>query len=204
MSRFVCATRSENRGIAHLTSYRSQRTSSDMLNSVKIWEAGRATSAASTFFDSIRIGPNDEEFVDGATGSNNPVREVYTAAKDLWPARDFDARIKCLVSIGTGQPSLDAFGDNIIDIAKTLKEITMDTEYTAEVFRREHRELAIENRYFRFNVEKGLEKIGLEDSKRRNAIVAATRRYYESQAVLEQMQACRETLWTRECISIYA
>ena len=40
------------------------------------WEACRATSAASSFFDPIAIGRYKEEFGDGATGANNPVLEV--------------------------------------------------------------------------------------------------------------------------------
>jgi patatin-like phospholipase/acyl hydrolase len=39
-------------------------------------EACRATSAATSFFDPIAVGRFGEEFVDGATGANNPVREV--------------------------------------------------------------------------------------------------------------------------------
>ena len=171
---------------------------SDLLNTTKIWEAARATSSASTFFDPIKIGVHGEEFLDGATGSNNPVRDVCTAAKDLWPEGNLEGRIKCLVSIGTGQPSLQPFGDNIFDIAKTLKDIATETAITAEMFLREHRDLAKEDRYFRFDVDRGLEDIALEDYQSRKSIVAATRKYVESQTVLEQMQACGENLSARE------
>jgi len=47
-----------------------------MLNKVKIWEAARATSAATSFFNPITIGT--ESFVDGATGANNPINELWT------------------------------------------------------------------------------------------------------------------------------
>jgi len=56
-----------------LTSYMSPRGGSDLLNSVRIWEACRATSAASSFFNPIAIGRYKEEFMDGATGANNPI-----------------------------------------------------------------------------------------------------------------------------------
>jgi len=200
----VCATSAENRDIVHLTSYRSPRHPSDLLDVAKIWEAGRATSAASTFFDPIKIGPYGEEFVDGAAGSNNPVRELWTEAMDMWPVRALEGNIKCLVSIGTGQPSLNPFGDTLLDIAKTLTEIATDTERTAEVFLREHQDLARRKCYFRFNVEKGLEDIGLEDSKQRNVIAAATRRYIVSQVVHEHMKTCAENLSTRECASQFS
>ena len=54
-------------------SYQSTRGSSDLLRKTKIWEAARATSAAPSFFDSIKIGEYGEEFTDGGTGANNPV-----------------------------------------------------------------------------------------------------------------------------------
>jgi patatin-like phospholipase/acyl hydrolase len=59
-----------------LTSYQSPRGGIHLVNSTKIWEACRATSAATSFFDSIAIGPYEEEFVDGALRANNPVYAV--------------------------------------------------------------------------------------------------------------------------------
>lgn len=59
-----------------LTSYKSPRGGKDLLNSVKIWKACRATSAASFFFDFITIGRFGEKFVNKATGANNPVWEI--------------------------------------------------------------------------------------------------------------------------------
>lgn len=53
-----------------------------LLNIAKTWEAARATSAASSFFNSIYIG--DEGFVDDASGANNPIDEVWSEARDIW------------------------------------------------------------------------------------------------------------------------
>ena len=61
---FVCATRAENSAPAVLRSYESSRND-PFYDICQIWEAVRATSAASTFFEPIQIGPNDETFVDG-------------------------------------------------------------------------------------------------------------------------------------------
>ncbi|KAJ5047785.1 hypothetical protein J3E74DRAFT_283391 [Bipolaris maydis] len=68
---FVCATSKETSETVCLTSYRTPRGGSGLLNSVTIWEACRATSAATSFFDSIAIRWFGEQFVDGATGANN-------------------------------------------------------------------------------------------------------------------------------------
>ena len=123
---------------------------------------------------------------------------------DMWPQGALEGNIKCLVSIGTGQPSLKPFGDSLIDIGKTLLDLATDTEYTAELFLREHRELARRKCYFRFNVEKGLENVGLEDSQQMNVIAAATGKYLRSQTVYEQLQSCAENLLSRECASHFA
>lgn len=165
----------------------------------------RATSAASTFFEPITIGPHCEIFVDGATGANNPIREVWTAAMDMWPATQYgplNGNIKCLVSIGTGVPSLKAFGDSVLEVGKTLLKISTETEGTAESFVQEHSDMDDENRYFRFNVLNGLGDIGLEEYKRMGDIAAATRQYIQTQDVFKKMKACGNNLAGRERTSM--
>jgi predicted acylesterase/phospholipase RssA len=200
-SRFVCATSKETSETVCLTSYRSPRGGSDLLNSVQIWEACRATSAASTFFNPIAVGRFNEGFVDGATGANNPVWEVWNQAQLLWGPQPLENKIKCLVSIGTGVPSLKPFQDDVFHIGDTLVAIATETEQTAERFYRDKSHLDDRGQYYRFNVDRGLEDIGLEESKKRKEIAAATRRYVGSQGVFKQMQACAGSLAGRECQS---
>jgi hypothetical protein len=194
----LCATSSESRDISHLTSYYSPRQANDLLQVMRIWEAARATSAASTFFDPIKIGPHGEEFIDGATGANNPVRELWTEAQDLWPEIQSYKELKCFISIGTGQPSLKAFGANVIEIARTMVEIATETENTARMFEKEHRTIVRDGRYFRFNVDKGLEEVGLEAAEKRNIIVSRTRLYLKSEHVFSQIQACAASLVSKQ------
>ncbi|KAF2801475.1 uncharacterized protein BDZ99DRAFT_221763 [Mytilinidion resinicola] len=186
---FVCATSAETSDTVQLTSYRSPGGSEQLLRSTKIWEAGRATSAASSFFDPITIGDFNEGFVDGATGANNPVYEVWNEAQDIWPSGSLEEKISCFVSIGTGVPSLKPFSKKLVGIPKNLVAIATETEKTAERFCRDKSALDNKGRYYRFNVLRGLEDIGLEDSKQKNAIIAATNRYIKSQAVTKQMRA---------------
>ena len=197
--RFVCATSKQTSETVCLTSYKSARGSGDLLNSVTIWEACRATSAASSFFDSIAVGRYGEEFVDGATGANNPVWEVWNQAQLVWGPQPVEDRVKCLVSIGTGIPSLKPFRDDLFHIGETLIAIATETEQTAEKFRRDKTHLDNIGRYYRFNVARGLEEIGLEESKKRKDIAAATRRYVGLQDVLKQMQACANNVSGKEC-----
>ncbi|KAF2187332.1 FabD/lysophospholipase-like protein [Zopfia rhizophila CBS 207.26] len=195
---FVCATSSATGDMVRLTSYRSPRSRERLLRTTKIWEAGRATSAASSFFDPITISDFGESFVDGATGANNPVYEVWNEAQDVWPSGSLEDKVKCLVSIGMGVPSLVPFKANLIDIRQSLLAVATEMEKTAERFSRDKSRFDDAGRYYRFSVLTGLEDIGLEESKQRNAIIAATDRYIESQAVFKQMKACVNGMYGKE------
>jgi predicted acylesterase/phospholipase RssA len=190
--RFVCAVRAQNRSVTLLRNYYSDRDAND--STIPIWKAARATSAASTFFNPIKIGEHNETYVDGAVGANNPINKLWSAAKDLYPNGHLDDRIACLVSIGTGEPAVEAFGEDLVDIAKSLKNMATETTKTADEFRQDHRDLKSAGKYFRFNVTKGLEDVALEDSRSANQIVAATRRYLEDQDTYEDLQRCRKSL----------
>ena len=61
-----------------------------------IWQVGRATSAAPTFFAPIEI--EDVLYGDGGTGWNNPTKEAISEARNIWPNRP----IGIVISIGTG------------------------------------------------------------------------------------------------------
>lgn len=195
----MCATSKETCETVCLASYRTPRGNSDLLNSVTIWEACRATSAATSFFDPIAVGRFGEEFVDGATGANNPVREMWDQAQLVWGPEPLEGKVKCLVSIGTGVPSLKPFKDDILHIGETLIAMVTETEKTAERFQRERSLLDSTGRYYRFNVLRGLEDIGLEEAKKVKEMAAATRKYISSQDVCKKMQTCAGSIVGREC-----
>jgi hypothetical protein len=154
---------------------------------------------ASSFFDPIAVGRYGEEFVDGATGANNPIWEVWNEAQLIWGPQLLESKIGCLVSVGTGVPSLRPFRDDVFHIGKTLVAIATETEQTAEKFRRDKTHFDDSGRYYRFNVDHGLEDIGLEELKKRKEIAAATGRYVSSQVVFKQIQACANNMAGREC-----
>lgn len=89
--------------------------------------------------------------------------------------------------------------DDSLNIWNTLKQLATETEKTAQQFHRDKSGLDDEGRYFRFNVDRGLEKIALEESKKKKEIAAATRLYVDSQAVFKQMKICANSLARREC-----
>lgn len=75
----------------------------------QIWEAARATTAAPGFFKpaKIKMGIEDEFFIDGAVRWNNPSWHVLKEAEARFGSNN--RRLGCLVSLGTGlrPPSLD-------------------------------------------------------------------------------------------------
>jgi hypothetical protein len=119
-------------------------------------------------------------------------------ARNVGP-EPLEGRVKCLVSIGTGVPSLKPFRDDVLHIGETLVAIATDTEQTAEMFQRERALLDTTGRYYRFGVLRGLEDIGLEEAKKVKEMAAATRRYISSQEVHKRMQACASSIAGREC-----
>jgi hypothetical protein len=187
--RFVCAVSAENRDLTlEFSSYkRNLEDNSELFKTVKIWEACRATSAATTFFDSIKIGPYDQVFLDGATSANNPVRKLWQEAKEVW-GESMETRVECLVSIGTGIGDVAPFGNDAIAVGKTFLAIATETERTANEFRREYRGLDDRNAYYRFNVNKGLEKVGLEDAKSRTEIASMTQAYMRQGETLKALR----------------
>ncbi|KAL6406244.1 tetratricopeptide repeat domain protein [Ilyonectria robusta] len=198
---FVCATSKETGDTVCLTSYRP-RGLAHLYESTKIWQACQATSAATTFFDPIAIGPFQEQFVDGALGANNPVYALWNQAQDVW-ADQLRGSLRCLVSIGTGVPALRPVRDDILGIGATLKKLATETETTAEQFRRDKSSLDDEGRYYRFNVARGLEDVGLEESRKQREIAAATGRYVASQDVFRQMKACANGLARKHYFGSY-
>ncbi|KAI1758229.1 acyl transferase/acyl hydrolase/lysophospholipase [Xylaria castorea] len=85
-----------------------------------IWQAGRATSAAQTFFKPYKHDPTRMTYVDGAIVRNNPVRLACEEAKRIWKS---GARPDIVVSLGTG---IQVDGDGqIVDIRDKSLEKTI-------------------------------------------------------------------------------
>ena len=201
----MCATRGEmGMHTALLRSYDSKKVKEV---DCTIWEAGRATSAASSFFDPIKIGQFEESFVDGGTGCNNPVERVFEEALNVW-GPDARQQIQCIVSIGTGQPTEKGFGSGLKEIASTLIHIATETEQTAARFATGYApslgpSLNSSKAYFRFNVVKGLEEIGLERYEDKAKIAAATKAYLSGPEISSHIVACAEamaqSMYVEEC-----
>lgn len=186
---------------ARIRSYDADRQA--IADNATIWEAARATSAATTFFDPVVIA--GQKYADGAFGANNPVAEVWAEARDIWsPGKDNIAEsVKCFVSIGTGNPGMKPIADGAWAFAsKTLVDIATEAEKTAEKFYREHNEMFVGYRAFRFNVDHGLEDVGLEEYLKGDEILTATSDYMEAQRHVNEVSMCAENLQEKECMLI--
>ncbi|KAF8864851.1 FabD/lysophospholipase-like protein [Acephala macrosclerotiorum] len=189
---FVCTIDHNTKDIVRLRSY----TLPDESNiSATIYQAALATSAATTFFEPVSIG--NRTFADGGLGANNPADEVEGEAANIWCSESGDLKplVKCFLSIGTGNPGIKAFEDSIFKfLGQTVVGIATETEETEKKFIARWRKHFDENRYFRFNVDQGLQAIGLDEYKKKGAIESATERYLVHQAQKNRVRNCIQNL----------
>lgn len=196
---FVCTAAKETAGITRLRSY----TLPDELEiPATICDAALATSAATGFFDPVSIGAR--HFVDGALGGNNPLDEAEEEASNIWcsESRDLKPLVKCFVSIGTGHLGKKAIEDNMLKfLSKTLVGIAAETENTERKFIARWAQHFDKKRYFRFNVEQGLQNVGLAEYKKQGVIQSATDEYLRHTQQKSRVRDC--VLNLRDKKSVY-
>lgn len=197
-SSFVCATRTGNTEVAILRSYDTTEPKL-LFEECKIWEACRATSAATTFFDPIKIGKYGQMFADGGVLYNNPIQLVEREASAIWPNRMESA---VMVSIGTGSAPGGAFKGNLKKIIDAMKSIVTETEKTQNDFFRTHGAMVDENRLHRFNVFHGLADVGLEEWKEKEKIVNTTQTYLEKGEIQRLAKSCIAQLCKPESLEV--
>lgn len=100
----VRADADNNRGPVFLRSYTNPQTLS-LLPDCLVWQAGRATSAAPSYFTPVKVGTY--KLVDGGLLANNPLGWLWSELLDVFgPAR----RTACFLSLGTGIPANQRVG----------------------------------------------------------------------------------------------
>lgn len=197
---FVCTAARETKDIVRLRSY---SLPGEPNIRATICEAALATSAATTFFGPVSIG--DRSFADGGLGANNPVDEVEGEASNIWCAESGDLKplVKCFISIGTGNPGKTAFEDGMIKfLGQTLVDIATETENTEKKFIARWAKHFDEGRYHRFNVDQGLQNIGLDEYNKKGAIEAATEGYLTYTAQKSSMRRCILNLKQKQSVYI--
>ncbi|KAJ7852228.1 hypothetical protein B0H13DRAFT_2284385 [Mycena leptocephala] len=185
---FVCAMNAANMSLPVL--FRTYNTTNNPAMNCTIWQAGRATSAAPTFFKQIRIGPPgiEEAFVDGGMGQNNPIAALSLEAQVMFP----DRQIACIISLGTGQPHTIKIPTPSLlkrlfplDVIEAIKGIATDCEKQHQLSA--HHFDPVPHVYFRFNVERGMQDIQLNQWERLGDVAANTRQYLLSHPTQNQL-----------------
>ncbi|KAL2885071.1 FabD/lysophospholipase-like protein [Ceratocystis lukuohia] len=142
---------------------------STTFSDTKIWEVARATSAATTFFKSIKVGRDEVEFIDAGFGHNNPCEALIEETKRVYPGREMT-----ILSIGTGLGDVIEIKDKRISIIKALASMATTSKAAAL---RLHNKYSGIGGYYRFNVENGLKDITLSDWKQASKISSHTGNY---------------------------
>ena len=235
---FVVATKGLH-AEAPPTLFRSYQCEDHDASECTIWEAGRATSAAPTFFKPIQIGRG--VFVDGGLAHNNPSEIALTEAQKIWKS----AKRFCLVSVGTGRltpirvvnpdsgssasteprPSKRSKTTSSLKWATKVQNLMLGAAVNAPVglsilismgkicvelsTNSEHVHMRLQDRfelqdterrlrYHRFNVDHGMENIGLEEFNKMNEIAMHTAAYLDARTGLRN--ACVQELMLPEAM----
>ncbi|THV93791.1 hypothetical protein D6D27_04172 [Aureobasidium pullulans] len=193
---FVCSIDRRTKVMVRLRSY----SLPDEENvPASICQAALATSAATTFFPPVSI--DGRSFADGAFGANNPVDEVEGEASNIWsPAkRELQTLVKCFISIGTGVPKMQGFEDGVPGfLSKTVPGIALETEATERKFIARWARHLDEKRYFRFNVEQGLQDVGLAEFKMKGDIKGVSEAYLTHTGQKSRVRDCIENMSTKQ------
>ncbi|KAJ7487349.1 FabD lysophospholipase-like protein [Mycena galericulata] len=193
---FICAMSAANMSLPVL--FRTYNTPHHPARDCTIWQAGRATSAAPTFFKQIEIGPPgvEQAFVDGGMGGNNPIAALLLEAEVLFPNR----LIACIISLGTGQPHTINIPKKPsllkkllpLDVVDAIKGIATDCEKEHQRFA--HHFDSVPQVYFRFNVEQGMQDIRLNQWERLGDVAALTEQYTLLHSVGQQLADASKSL----------
>ena len=140
----------------------------------------------------MEIGVPPVTYVDGGMGYNNPIRALIQETSHIWPS---ERKIGCIVSIGTGVLISRDIGRTITPLFEKLAEMATDTEKIAREFEEEmkHRYGIEQKVYFRFNVQHGLEQVGLEEWREMDRTKVATQHYLASD--WSRVEACSSQIF---------
>lgn len=196
---FVCAMPEQrHRETVRLRTY---DIAGDRYPNVLIYEAARATTAATTYFRPMSIRDDEgreEAFVDAALGTNNPISLCLEEAAELYGKQ---RTLGCLVSLGTGSRHVEMqpHGGRLIrkfrflwSTIKLIKEIGTDSEKDHERMRIKFADF--EDTYFRLNVDGGAQGIELSDWKKIGELKERTRLYLQNPEVRKSIEDLADVL----------
>ncbi|MCJ1404368.1 hypothetical protein MMC11_007593 [Xylographa trunciseda] len=160
-------------------------------HNLPIWEIARATSAAPTFFNPMRI--NDVEYYDGSLALNNPSMEMFREV--LTMNNNSPDSIEMMCSIGSGKkkdpPKSTSFFPTISAAMLRLSDISETNQQLQEI--------ALTNKfdYYRLNIE-DIGDVpflpGKVSAGTLTLIEKKTEAYLETPAIRERVEECANML----------
>ena len=172
---------------------------------ITIWQAARATTAASSFFKPQKLGsgPTAQTYIDAAIGVNNPVVPLLKeAVQEFGTGR----RLGCVVSIGTGTrerklgralnglKNLTQGPRYYVHLINTVKSTATDAEAAHHDL--QSKLLLFPGSYFRFNVPEAAEQVKLHHYEKIPELKAMTTKYLANEEVTAQVCEIAEGLQT--------
>ena len=116
---------------------------------------------------------------------------------------DLKPLVKCFISIGTGNPGKNLFRNKLPKfLGETVMQIVTGTEAIEKKFMARWDKHFDEKQYFRFNVEQGLQNIGLEEYRKKGVIEAASEGYLTHTAQKFRVRDCIQNLRLKENVYI--
>ncbi|KAK5121452.1 hypothetical protein LTR85_005285 [Meristemomyces frigidus] len=197
---FMCATHADKGESILLRSYLQhmdakpisslprQRSEDNGINSIKIVQAARATSAAPSYLPPGKW--NGVEFWDGGLLNNNPIEQVWDARYDLVGQYDLPPKVACVLSIGCGwstvkQPHMVTTEAKHRDFAMRVHRMQGREDQNGEV------------RYHRLNVATGDRTFDMVDLTKMGQLEALTRAYIGEEEIKQQIAECAKLLANR-------
>ncbi|KIJ30084.1 hypothetical protein M422DRAFT_187616, partial [Sphaerobolus stellatus SS14] len=188
---FVCARAAQDLSAGIPRLFRTYQSPEANTYNCMIWEAARATSAAPTFFERISIGDSGypkQSYIDGGLGRNNPIKQILEEAHLIFP----DQHVSCVLSIGTGKPSTISIPKPTLfqriiptQLIQATIAIATDCEGIEQEIAQRFRN--VPDLYYRFNVEQGMQSIGLADFDKMENVVAHIDQYIRREEVKQRL-----------------
>ncbi|KAL2886965.1 putative acyl transferase acyl hydrolase lysophospholipase [Ceratocystis lukuohia] len=141
------------------------------LSKCKIWEVGRATSAMTGLFKHIKLGRENEKFINSSFGYSNPCKVLINEAKEL----RLEQQEMLILSIGTCLDDTIAMGNTKKSIKRSLRKMATSSRRIANELKEEYK--SQKERYYRFNTANGDGAIAAQNWVEAPAVAAHTHNY---------------------------
>ncbi|KEP48448.1 nephrocystin-3 protein [Rhizoctonia solani 123E] len=184
---FVCAMQADNMTAGIPILIRTYSAPENDGPKCRITQAALATAVTMGYFKPITI--NDSgigvTYIDGGMSGNNPTAHMLAEVGQIFP----DRNISCVFSIGSGHlrpislKSKDLGLTIAQDSERVAQEMARRFQYTADV-------------YFRFNVDQGMQNIGVTNWEKMPEVVSHTQQYIKLFEVTSKLTQAAKALAT--------